>query len=139
MEVQLPNAPSMKIFCLYGHGKPVERSYWYMRGDHEHGETQNEGDMDQSEADDLETNNQTRAPALNLPTTRKNWIDTSVEIKESIPQVKSGVVFGEGDGTVPLLSLGAMCVGGWKDKKWNPAGIEVITQGKSKDKNDNDH
>lgn len=34
---------------------------------------------------------------------------------------------GEGDGTVSLLSLGAMCVEGWKRKRWNPAGIEVVT------------
>jgi phospholipid:diacylglycerol acyltransferase len=36
---------------------------------------------------------------------------------------------GEGDGTVALLSLGAMCVEGWKSgSKWNPHGIKVITQ-----------
>lgn len=46
-----------------------------------------------------------------------------------IKQVRRGVKFGEGDGTVPLLSLGAMCVRGWKDQKWNPAGIKVITKG----------
>lgn len=34
---------------------------------------------------------------------------------------------GEGDGTVSLLSLGAMCVEGWKRKRWNPAGIKVTT------------
>ena len=34
---------------------------------------------------------------------------------------------GEGDGTVSLLSLGAMCAEGWKRKRWNPAGIKIIT------------
>lgn len=34
---------------------------------------------------------------------------------------------GEGDGTVSLLSLGAMCVEGWKKPRWNPAGIKVTT------------
>jgi phospholipid:diacylglycerol acyltransferase len=34
---------------------------------------------------------------------------------------------GEGDGTVSLLSLGAMCVEGWKRIRWNPAGIQVTT------------
>ena len=34
---------------------------------------------------------------------------------------------GEGDGTVSLLSLGAMCVEGWKHKRWNPAGLKVVT------------
>lgn len=27
LEVQLPNAPSMKIYCLYGHGKETEVSF----------------------------------------------------------------------------------------------------------------
>lgn len=39
----------------------------------------------------------------------------------------NGVRMGEGDGTVSLLSLGAMCVEGWKRKRWNPAGIKVTT------------
>lgn len=34
---------------------------------------------------------------------------------------------GEGDGTVSLLSLGAMCVEGWKRPRWNPAGIKITT------------
>jgi len=42
-------------------------------------------------------------------------------------QVQNGVKLGEGDGTVSLLSLGAMCVEGWKYKRWNPAGIQVTT------------
>jgi len=37
------------------------------------------------------------------------------------------VRIGEGDGTVNLISLGAMCVGGWKRKRWNPSGIQVKT------------
>lgn len=44
LEVQLPNAPSMKQFCLYGWGKETERSYWYMQGQFEHDEVQTEGD-----------------------------------------------------------------------------------------------
>ena len=42
-------------------------------------------------------------------------------------QIRNGVKMGEGDGTVSLLSLGAMCVEGWKRKRWNPAGIKVTT------------
>jgi phospholipid:diacylglycerol acyltransferase len=26
LEVRLPNAPSMKMYCVYGHGKPTEVS-----------------------------------------------------------------------------------------------------------------
>lgn len=44
-----------------------------------------------------------------------------------LSQVFNGVRIGEGDGTVSVLSLGAMCVEGWKRKRWNPAGIKVTT------------
>lgn len=34
---------------------------------------------------------------------------------------------GDGDGTVPLVSLGLMCRKGWKTKKLNPGGIQIVT------------
>ena len=43
------------------------------------------------------------------------------------PGVDHGVVMGEGDGTVNLLSTGYMCAKGWKIKRYNPAGIKVTT------------
>jgi len=39
--------------------------------------------------------------------------------------VDHGVVMGEGDGTVNLLSSGYMCAKGWGIKRYNPAGIKV--------------
>lgn len=36
-----------------------------------------------------------------------------------------GVVMGEGDGTVNLLSVGYMCSKGWRIKRYNPAGAKV--------------
>lgn len=41
--------------------------------------------------------------------------------------VDHGVVMGEGDGTVNLLSSGYMCNRGWKIKRYNPANISVVT------------
>ncbi|KAF1809380.1 LACT-domain-containing protein [Eremomyces bilateralis CBS 781.70] len=38
-----------------------------------------------------------------------------------------GVMMGEGDGTVPLLSMGYMCVRGWKYRRYNPAGVKIKT------------
>jgi phospholipid:diacylglycerol acyltransferase len=32
LEVQLPKAPSMTIYCLYGVGKETERAYFYQQG-----------------------------------------------------------------------------------------------------------
>ena len=42
--------------------------------------------------------------------------------------IRNGVLMGEGDGTVSLLSLGAMCVDGWKQSRYNPAKIPIITR-----------
>ena len=58
---------------------------------------------------------------------RKNSIDYEYTDETVTPKVINGVKMGEGDGTVSLLSLGAMCVEGWKRKRWNPHGIQVTT------------
>ena len=39
----------------------------------------------------------------------------------------NGVTNGNGDGTIPLISLGYMCVEGWQNKDLNPSGIPVTT------------
>jgi phospholipid:diacylglycerol acyltransferase len=48
-------------------------------------------------------------------------IDTSVTKDE----VVKGIILGEGDGTVNLLSVGYMCSKGWKIKRYNPAGVKI--------------
>ncbi|KAF3386124.1 Phospholipid:diacylglycerol acyltransferase [Penicillium rolfsii] len=49
-------------------------------------------------------------------------IDTTVTINENIDH---GVMMGEGDGTVNLLSTGYMCAKGWRIKRYNPAGSKI--------------
>lgn len=49
------------------------------------------------------------------------------DILTVVLQVRNGVNMGEGDGTVSLLSMGAMCIEGWKRPRWNPARINVTT------------
>ena len=48
-------------------------------------------------------------------------IDTTL-IKDGIDH---GIILGEGDGTVNLLSTGYMCARGWHIKRYNPAGISI--------------
>ncbi|POY70341.1 hypothetical protein BMF94_6621 [Rhodotorula taiwanensis] len=134
LEVQLPLAPSMKIYCLYGTGKETERAYFYQQGGYEHDEspTVNMHSSNQLEEQGVCfepncTDTTPRAP-LDMPLQRRVWIDNSVTLDEqAVPRVRSGVVFNDGDGTVSTLSLGAMCVEGWKRPLYNPAGIEVVT------------
>ncbi|KAG6837831.1 hypothetical protein H0H93_016199 [Arthromyces matolae] len=64
---------------------------------------------------------------LNVSLSKQTWIDASITNDSIVPKVRNGVKMGEGDGTVSLLSLGAMCAEGWKRPRWNPGGIKVVT------------
>ncbi|CAE6486931.1 unnamed protein product [Rhizoctonia solani] len=133
LEVKLPNAPSMRIYCLYGHGKDTERSYWYAASEFEHEGSDSSVPGEECAADlgetGVNTSCVTQRTPLDLPLSRRNMIDVAVHNDTAVPKVKSGVKIGEGDGTVALLSLGAMCVEGWKSgTKWNPHGVKVVTQ-----------
>ncbi|KAI9816573.1 MAG: hypothetical protein M1827_001705 [Pycnora praestabilis] len=56
------------------------------------------------------------------PSTKLNvTIDTSLNKGE----IDHGIIPGEGDGTVPLLSNGYMCAKGWKIKRYNPSGVQI--------------
>jgi phospholipid:diacylglycerol acyltransferase len=123
LEAALPNAPNLKIHCIYGVGKPTERSYWYVQGPYERDEFIAEGDA----ATCLDCGNKTSSTPLEFPTGRTGWIDTSVHDDKATPQIRSGVKFSDGDGTVSTHSLGAMCIEGWKRKRYNPANIKVFT------------
>ncbi|KAN0101678.1 LACT domain containing protein [Hyaloscypha variabilis] len=90
LETRLPLAPSLKIYCFYGIGKPTERSYFYRKPDN---------------------------PLSSLNIT----IDTTL----TMGNIDHGVILGEGDGTVNLLSVGYMCNKGWHMKRYNPAGVKI--------------
>ncbi|KAJ1325585.1 phospholipid:diacylglycerol acyltransferase [Microdochium nivale] len=91
LESRLPLAPSLKVYCFYGVGKPTERAYYY------------------------------RAPEFPEFTKLNVTIDTSMIQGD----VDRGVILGEGDGTVPILSSGYMCSKGWHLKRFNPAGAKI--------------
>ncbi|KZV82876.1 LACT-domain-containing protein [Exidia glandulosa HHB12029] len=127
LEIRLPNAPSMKLVCVYGHGKETERSYWYARGSYEYDEAGIADAPDATCAVDSECTSS--RPPLDMPLARRSWIDVGIsdERPETPIKIRNGVKFGEGDGTVSLLSLGAMCAEGWRRPRWNPGGIKVVS------------
>ncbi|KAI9465682.1 phospholipid:diacylglycerol acyltransferase [Lactarius psammicola] len=124
LESRLPKAPSLQIYCVYGHGKETEVSIWYISEPHESDHsTSTEAEAHPKDATFSEQN-------TSLPqdmTFARSWIDKDYSNESSNPKIRNGVKMGEGDGTVSLLSLGAMCVEGWKRKRWNPAGIKITT------------
>jgi phospholipid:diacylglycerol acyltransferase len=92
LETRLPLAPSLKIYCFYGIGKPTERAFYY-----------------RDDADPL------------------SKLNVTLDTMFSDGDADHGVVLGEGDGTVNLLSSGYMCAKGWKMKRYNPAGVKITT------------
>uniref|UniRef100_A0A6V2L6H5 Phospholipid:diacylglycerol acyltransferase n=1 Tax=Ditylum brightwellii TaxID=49249 RepID=A0A6V2L6H5_9STRA len=106
----LPYAPSLKIYCLYGVGIQTERAYFYKRNCGEN------GDLSGSNCDNT---------ALNDP---PFIIDASVN--DPSRNIKKGILFADGDGSVPLLSTGYMCVDGWtRDTNGlNPSGVNITTR-----------
>lgn len=112
MQDPMPNAPSMKMYCVYGVDKPVERSYLYLKQQDE------EKVKETQEADEA-----TREEGVPL-----QWA-IATEISNSTTFLDSGVRKGNGDGTVPLISLGVHCRKGWRGKgKLNPGGFSVTTR-----------
>jgi phospholipid:diacylglycerol acyltransferase len=103
LEARLPLAPNLKIFCFYGIGKPTERGYFYKHS----------------------TN--PMHPNINL-TIDTQYTTSSSTNSSDATTVDHGVIFGEGDGTVNLLSTGYMCAHGWrKIHRYNPAGVSIKT------------
>ncbi|KAF9108905.1 hypothetical protein BGX27_008178 [Mortierella sp. AM989] len=111
LEATLPIAPKMKVYCLYGVGKSTERSYSYNRM----------SDLTPPILDQRPGN--VSDETGQIPNV---YIDTTVH--DDKLGISYGIHQGDGDGTVPLLSTGYMCVEGWKKKLYNPGGLDVITR-----------
>ncbi|TIC14432.1 phospholipid/diacylglycerol acyltransferase [Wallemia mellicola] len=126
LESRLPNAPSMSIYCIYGVGKPTERSYYYTEGPKTHQGLQSDMEVGKCEADDCD---KTEESNDDLPLTAQNAIDNDLNLPEENPQVSNGVKFGQGDGTVSLMSLGSMCSNGWRrpDRRYNPGNSRIVS------------
>jgi len=104
LETRLPFAPNLKIYCFYGIGKETERAYYYR------------ADNDPLSGLNVTLDTGYTAPSNGEPTGGGGN-----------GGVDHGVVMGEGDGTVNLLSSGYMCAKGWRMKRYNPAGVQIKT------------
>ena len=52
-------------------------------------------------------------------------LNVTIDTGLTLGTVDHGVVMGEGDGTVPLLSNGYMCAKGWRINRYNPAKVKI--------------
>ncbi|KAJ3167984.1 hypothetical protein HDU88_001931 [Geranomyces variabilis] len=110
---------NFKIVCLYGVGLPAERKYFYKL----------DGDRAASRKSAAAAASQAAAGhdgGSATPGPDELFIDSARQDPDNL--VRNGVQLTDGDGTVPLLSLGYMCRGGWNAPRYNPGGVKVITR-----------
>lgn len=110
----LPYAPNLKIYCMYGVGLDTERAYYY--------KVNNDGTLGMT---DVENRSQhPPKPNPELPVV----LDMTVDDQQR--KTRTGIRFSDGDGSVPLISLGYICNDAWtrKDSGLNPSGTKVVTR-----------
>ncbi|KAI8343654.1 Lecithin:cholesterol acyltransferase-domain-containing protein [Chlamydoabsidia padenii] len=141
LEAPLPNAPSMKIYCLYGVGLPTERSYHYAFSDDEPTPTSND-DCEKDNDDDSVCLTRQDAGASPYSADRNSRVERNGTDGKKIivprmmyidNSVNNGIRFSDGDGSVPLLSLGYMCApknGAWTKHRdlYNPGHSPIKTK-----------
>ena len=100
LEVSLPFAPKMKIYNFYGIGKETERGYVYKH--------------------------------LENSLCKLNGTEVIIVINTLLEDLEfhlsKGVYHSDGDGTVPLISLGIMSTSLWKKPEYNPSKMKIITK-----------
>jgi len=116
LEVSLPYAPDMNIYCLYGINKPTERKYYYVHDPH----------SSNADSKTVSPNSEDFDSSPKINEHLGYYLDQSITNQEE--NIENGIQFDNGDGTVPVVSEGYMCEGGWKMKRYNPAGIDITTR-----------
>ena len=184
MRCPLPNAPSMRLYCIYGVGKPTERAYSYVRSPSSssspspsstaataaaESKEAAEGSSSPSKAAsvaaaksaeelriDTEASEDARAVAESATTVEEEEEGRGEgqgqqQQRENTPpppppahssralgSLENGVRVSDGDGTVPLISLGTLCARHWRAdpgdakrrrrNRLNPANLSVVTR-----------
>ena len=131
---QLPIAPSMSIYCVYGVGLPTERAYYYKvdcngLGPTTANVTDDAGSVSGRQCSDEAPSEDDSQSAQEDIHSQPYIIDT--DVTDESRGIKMGVRNSDGDGSVALLSLGYMCQK-WKEprNKHNPHRVKVYTREK---------
>ncbi|CAO3681968.1 unnamed protein product [Rhizopus stolonifer] len=133
LESRLPNAPNMKIFCFYGIEVPTERSYYYAVMDENPeqvcDDSNNTAECATEQNAESSSKLATESNTAPLPV-RTPELHIDATISDPFQRIETGIRFSNGDGTVPLLSLGYMCApsGGWRKHAnlYNPGHSPIV-------------
>ncbi|KAH8067216.1 O-acyltransferase [Aureococcus anophagefferens] len=115
----LPKAPSLEIYCLYGTGRSTPKTFEFA--------------WTRPRAARPSTTQRRRAPRSLLAsapraTRSPRQVPERYLVISDAGAPGSGVIAGDGDGTVPILSLGYLCASGYGTKARNPARVRVRTK-----------
>jgi phospholipid:diacylglycerol acyltransferase len=106
LETRLPLAPSLKIYCFYGTSNIIQMSRTKLM---------NTGIGKPTE----------RAYFYRTDNNPLSSLNYTIDVGLTQANIDHGVIMGEGDGTVNLISTGYMCNKGWNMHRYNPAGVQV--------------
>ena len=148
MESSLPMAPKMAIACMYGVSKPTERAYAYRKGfeeeevvvEEEESAVAGNGGGEKSDTGTTATAASTKQTKQTKQTNqcrgkRREFLE--IDDTQHVGKFGAGIMCEDGDGTVPLESLGVMCDSSqlWNGKtKYNPSGMTIRTKEYNHDK-----
>ncbi|KAI8925823.1 Lecithin:cholesterol acyltransferase-domain-containing protein [Entophlyctis helioformis] len=126
-----------RIMCAHGIGTPTERKYFYeaFKGTNPTA-TPAPGSAGPSNVDCSLAANANAAACLDRPVLDQEGIAHTLKVSYNDPAsgITNGIQASDGDGTVPLMSLGYMCAHGWRTPRYNPSNIAVVTRELSNDK-----
>ena len=130
LEFSLPNAPNMIIACMYGVDKSTERAYVYRRFTTTT-TTVRDGDSCDVGGNVATTIDKESCPSVNNSNTTIITNATHLEIDDDASEGRYtyGVNTKNGDGTIPIESLGLMCSSTklWNGKtNYNPSGMKTV-------------
>ena len=134
LETALPAAKRMVVACMYGVNKPTERSYAFRTRAAAAAIVSGVGDGLEGEGGGGQgVGGQAKAGGGSDTCSTTSSIPPPVELDSdaNVGRYRSGIRLSDGDGTLPLESLGLMCVhpGGWNGTTpYNPGGLTVRTK-----------
>lgn len=127
----LPHAPNMHIYCLYGTGTDTERAYFYRATLGDPSSSSSAATSGNASVGAGESGSSTNHSPGASPTSLADPVmilDSAVDNESQ--KIRRGVRYTDGDGSVPLLSLGYLCADAWRRESsgLNPSKIPVTTR-----------
>lgn len=126
LQVRLPYSYSsqLKFHCMYGVGNPTERGYHFSPTT-----SDSESVFFKLNSIDVKPFESRIYNDLNNPFYDYPHFRIDIQVNNQSSNITRGIRYSDGDGTIPLVSLGWMCMHGWRNNPiLNPSDIPIVTK-----------